>query len=313
MATTWRVGNGAATGQAKDGPSGRRRGLSDSSVGILLALPAAALFAAIAVYPLVSSVITSFYRESLVSLSRQPVGLANYGDVLPEFWSRLQTTLTFSVLATATSVGVGLGLGILLNARFRGRTVLRGALMTPWVLPGVVVSFLWAWIFNANYGVLNMVLARLHLTSGDTNWLGSPHGAMAAIVVAKTWQSFPWIMAVTLAALQAVPPEQLEAAAVDGANRFQRFRHVTLPRITPALALISMLEFIYNFGNFDTVYVMTGGGPGDSTMTLAVDVYQYAFSGFDLGHAAALGSLWLIVLAAVSGAYLLLSRRLEDR
>lgn len=286
-------------------------GARDRTFGFMLALPAVALFAVVAIYPLVASVWTSLFDQSLLRSDRSYVGLDNYSEIWPDFLSRLGTTLVYSVLATAGPVLVGVTLAMLLNGRFRGRNVLRGLLMLPWLLPGVVVSFLWAWIFNDSYGVLDHLFGLVGLP--QVNFLGQPGTAMIAVVVAKTWNAFPWVMVVVLAVLQTLPREQLEAACLDGASRFQRFRYVLFPHIVGPIALVSMLEFIYNFGSFDTIFVMTGGGPGTSTMTLAVSLYQYAFSSFELGKAAAMGVLWLVALSVVCAGYFLLNRKLESR
>ncbi|MFJ6985736.1 MULTISPECIES: carbohydrate ABC transporter permease [unclassified Streptomyces] len=277
----------------------------------MLAAPAVALFLVVAVYPLLAGVWTSFYDQSLIRPEREFIGLDNYTAVWPDFVDRLGTTLVFATFATICPLLVGLALAVLLNARLRGRGVLRGMLMLPWLLPGVVVSFLWAWIFNDSYGVLNHVLTQLSLPEVD--FLGKPGTAMAAVVIAKTWNTFPWVMVVILAILQTLPREQLEAAAIDGASRSQRFLHVSLPHLLGPVALVAMLEFIYNFGSFDMIFVMTGGGPGTSTMTLAVSLYQYAFTEFSLGRAAAMGVLWLVALSLVCGAYFLLNKKLESR
>ncbi|MER6461989.1 carbohydrate ABC transporter permease [Streptomyces sp. NPDC001288] len=292
----------------------RRRsslGSRDRTFGFMLAAPAIALFLVVAVYPLVSSIFTSLYNQSLVRADRRFVGLRNFADVWPDFVDRLSTTLVFSVLATACPLLIGVALAMLLNSRLKGRNVLRGALMLPWLLPGVVVSFLWAWIFNDSYGVLNHVLDSLHLPEVDV--LGKPSTAMAAVVIAKTWNSFPWMMVTILAVLQTLPRDQLEAAALDGASRRQSFLHVSLPHLIGPIALVGMLEFIYNFGSFDMIFVMTGGGPGTSTMTLAVSLYQYAFTEFSLGRAAAMGVLWLAALSVVCAGYFLLNKKLESR
>ncbi|MEU9228916.1 sugar ABC transporter permease [Streptomyces massasporeus] len=293
--------------------SGQRTSLAgrDRTFGFMLAAPGVALFLVVAVYPLVASLGTSLYEQSLVRPDRAFAGLRNYAEVWPDFVDRLWTTLVFSVFATVFPLLVGVALAILLNARLKGRAVLRGMLMLPWLLPGVVVSFLWAWIFNDSYGVINHSLSQLGLPQVD--FLGEPATAMVAVIVAKTWNTFPWIMVVVLAVLQTLPREQLEAAAIDGASRFQRFRHVSLPHLMGPVALVTMLEFIYNFGSFDMIFVMTGGGPGTSTMTLAVSLYQYAFVEFSLGRAAAMGVLWLVALSVVCAAYFLLNKKLEAR
>jgi multiple sugar transport system permease protein len=277
----------------------------------MIALPAVSLFLVVAIYPLISSVGTSLYDQSLLRPERTFTGTDNYSLVWPQFLHRLVTTLVFSGLATVFPVLLGVTFAVLLSARLRGRNMLRGVVMLPWLLPGVVVSFLWAWIFNDNYGVINSIFDRLGL--GPISPLDSPVGAMFAVVLAKTWQSFPWVMAVALAALQTLPREQLEAAAIDGATRAQRFRYISLPHLVGPVTLVAVLEFVYNFGSFDTIFVMTGGGPGDATTTLAVDLYRVAFGSFQLGQAAALGVLWLALLMVISSGYLLLNRRLEKR
>lgn len=240
--------------------SGRRStlGAKDRTFGFMIALPAVLLFLVIAIFPLVSSIGTSLYDQSLLRPERTFVGLGNYAAIWDEFFARLGTTLVFASLSTVFPLVLGVALALLLNSRMRGRNILRGALMLPWLLPGVVVSFLWAWIFNDSYGVVNHVLAVFGLP--EISMLGTPAGAMAAVVIAKTWHSFPWIMVVALAVLQTLPSEQIEAATIDGATRVQRFRHISLPHIAGPVALVAVLEFIYNFGNFDTIFVMTGGG-----------------------------------------------------
>lgn len=288
-----------------------RLGSDDRRFAVFIALPAVALFVVVTVIPLLSSVVTSTFEQSLLRPGRTFVGAANFTAVGAEFARGLGTTVVFSLLATVAPVALGLTIGVLLNSRLRGRAVLRGLVMLPWLLPGVVVAFLWAWIFNDSYGVVNHLLGVAGL--GPVSMLGSPAGAMAAVVIAKTWQSFPWIMVVVLAALQTLPAEQLEAAAIDGATRSRRFVHICLPHLLGPLTLVAVLEFIYNFGSFDTIFVMTGGGPGTATTTLPVSLYRLAFGAYDLGAASALGVLWLIVLSVFSIGYLVLNRWLEKR
>jgi multiple sugar transport system permease protein len=292
-------------------PGSSKLAIADKRFGIVLTLPAVVLFVVVCIVPLGSSIVNSFFHESLLLPGKTFAGANNYSAIIGEFWARLGTTMTFSVLATVASVLLGGVLGILLNARLAGRNILRGFMMLPWLLPGVVVAFLWAWIFNDQYGVINYLLGLVGLPGVD--FLSSPAGAMFAVVLAKTWNSFPWIMVVVLAAMQSISTEQLEAAALDGATRRKRFWYISWPHLIGPVALVSILEFIYNFGNFDTIYVMTGGGPGSSTTTLAVDLYNLAFQQYNIGAASALGVLWLILLGAVASIYLVVNRRLENQ
>ncbi|MFK0229957.1 carbohydrate ABC transporter permease [Streptomyces sp. NPDC090303] len=297
------------TGQTKrNGP-----GLPDGTFAVLLVLPGLALFAAIILYPLLASLTTGFFRQDLRFPGREFVGLSNFADVLHrDFWPTLEHTLVFAGGTTAAAFGIGFALALALNAGLRGSGFMRGLFLFPWVIPGVVTSFLWMWIFNANYGLLNGVLIQLGLMDEAVSWLGEPGTAMLAVIVTKTWASFPWMMVMMLAGLQTVPGELYEAAAVDGAGMFRRFRSITWPGVRSIGLLALLLEFIWNFQHFDTIYVLTGGGPANSTQTFAVAVFQDAFQGFDLGRASALGGLWMLLLLALVGGYLFLSHR-EDR
>ncbi|MEU8825222.1 sugar ABC transporter permease [Streptomyces sp. NPDC048636] len=298
----------------RTGPSERKGPrLSDGAFAVLLVLPGLALFTAIILYPLIASLVTGFFRQDLRFPGRQFTGLSNFADVLQrDFWPTLEHTLVFTVGTTVASFSLGFALALALNAGLRGSGFLRGLFLFPWVIPGVVTSFLWMWIFNANYGLLNGALIKLHLIDESVTWLGEPGTAMFAVIVTKTWASFPWMMVMMLAALQTVPGELYEAAAVDGAGMVRRFRSITWPGVRAIAVLALLLEFIWNFQHFDTIYVLTGGGPANSTQTFAVAVYQSAFQGFDLGRASALGGLWMLLLLVMVSGYLFLSQR-EDR
>jgi multiple sugar transport system permease protein len=248
--------------------------------------------------------VTAFFEQSLVKPGRSFVGLANVSDVLAgDFGRLLKQTVVFSIGSTVAPFVLGFGLALALNTGIRGQRVLRGLLLTPWLVPGVVVSFLWMWIFNGNYGVANGVLERLGLIDAPHAWLAQPGTAMAALIIAKTWASFPWMMVMLLAGLQTVPPELHEAAEVDGAGAIRRFRAVTVPHLRGLIGIVVLLEFIWNFQHFDIIYVMTGGGPAGTTSTFATAVYDTAFRGLNLGKASAIGLLWMVLLLAVVAVY----------
>ncbi|MEV1145879.1 sugar ABC transporter permease [Micromonospora sp. NPDC049799] len=290
-----------------------RRGLSDGAFGLLLTLPALALFGAVVLYPLIGALTTSVFAQSLVVPGRTFVGLDNFRAVLDgEFWSIMRNTIVYTIGSTVAPVVVGFALALALNSRIRGRSVLRGLFLFPWVIPGVVVSFVWLWIFNANYGLLNGILVGLGVVDDPITWLGDPGTAMAAIIIAKTWASFPWIMVMLLAGLQTIPATLTEAASLDGAGPVARFRHVTLPHLRGILGIVVLLEVIWNLQHFDMIYVLTGGGPAGSTTTFAVAVYDTAFKGFDLGKASALGALWLVLIMALVVVYVRISERGEQ-
>ncbi|MGO1383740.1 MAG: carbohydrate ABC transporter permease [Arachnia sp.] len=292
---------------------GRGSKLGDGAFALLLTLPGFALLLAVVVYPLISALISAFFKESLLFPGREFVGLQNVRDVLNgEFLQLLGQTLTFTIGTTVLPFIVGFGLALALNTRIKGVNAIRGLMLIPWLVPGVVVSFLWMWIFNANYGVLNALLEGIGVIDAPQAWLAQPQSAMAAVIIAKTWQSFPWMMVMLLAGLQTVPPELYEAAEVDGAGVTRRFSAITLPHLKGIIGLVLLLEFIWNFQHFDIIYVLTGGGPAGSTHTFATAVYDTAFRGYDLGKAGALGLLWMILLGILVVVYIHFSEKGEE-
>lgn len=291
------------TGQGVRHP--KRRRLTDTHVALLLLAPAMTLLFTVILYPLINSMYIGLLDKSLITGGDKFVGLENIMDVLTSnFLPILLNTLVFAIGATVLPFLIGFGVALVLNGPIRGRGFWRGAFLLPWLVPSVIVSFLWLWIFNANYGVLNGILRNLGLIDSNIAWLSSGASAMTAVIIAKTWQTFPWIAIMILAALQTIPPELYEAASIAGANRRQLFRYVTLPHLRGVSSIVILLSLIWNFQHFETIYVMTQGGPAKATTTFSVAVYQTAFQAFDLGRAGALGILWMVLLSLVVVVYL---------
>lgn len=289
------------------------RRISGTGFVWLLVLPGLAMLVAVVLYPLLRSMVMAFFDESLLYPGREFVGLDNIISVLTgNFPQLLWQTLIFTVGATVFPLLIGMALALALDTKIRGRAVMRGLFLFPWLLPGVVVSFLWSWIFDANYGVLNGLLETLSLIDGPTAWLFATDTARAGLIMAKTWNSFPWIMVMLLAALQTVPSELKEAASIDGAGAIRKFWTVTWPYISGVTGILVLLEVIWNFQHFDLIYVMTGGGPAGTTETLATALYDSAFSSYNLGEAGAIGLLWIILLMVMVVIYVVRSERSED-
>ncbi|QLD12000.1 carbohydrate ABC transporter permease [Microbacterium oleivorans] len=299
---------------AHDTTPRRRLGsrLGDRTFLVFLLLPGVVLLCTIVLYPLIRSLVSAFFDENLLYPGMEFVGFENIAAVLADDFGRLVwQTLIFTVGATILPFLIGLALALVLNQSFPGQRLLRGAFLIPWLIPGVVVSFLWMWIFDANYGVLNGILMSLGAIDSPVAWLFQTDTARGALVIAKTWNTFPWVMVMLLAALQTVPGELHEAASMDGAGVVRRFFAVTWPHIRGVAALVVLLEFIWNFQHFDTIFVLTGGGPAGTTSTFATEVYDSAFRGYDLGHAGALGIVWMALLTVLVVVYVWLSERGE--
>ncbi|KAA0970755.1 sugar ABC transporter permease [Aureimonas fodinaquatilis] len=292
----------------------KRRGFSDTQFAIFLVVPAMALFALVSLYPLFSSLSLAFFERSLLSSDMRFVGVSNIVRVfnasfLPVLWN----TIVFSVGSVLCSTFLGFIAALLLNRGIHGQAVLRGILLFPWVTPSAVVAFIWLWIYNPNYGVLNGALRVMEVIDTNVHWLGSPTPAMIGLIVAKTWSTFPWMMTMFLAGLQTVPRELVEASAIDGAGPVRRLWYVTIPHLRNLFAVVLLLGTIGNFQHFETIYVLTEGGPFGSTTTLAVEMYRRAFQSYDLGMAGALGLLWMVVLSVLAIAYFWVSERTARR
>jgi multiple sugar transport system permease protein len=298
-------------------PTARKRmgkdALSDRIFAYILLIPAMALFLTVIMYPLLNSLRLAFYRQSLVRPGSKFIGLDNILSALSDdFVHLVSTTVTYALGATLLPFLLGMCLALILNSKIVGQGFFRGLFLLPWLVPGVIVSFLWMWIFNANYGVLNGLLRNLGIITENINWLGLPNTAMLGVIITKSWHSFPWIAVMILAGLQSIPGDIYEAGTIDGANRWQLFYHITLPQLRGIITITLLMEVIWNFQHFETIYVMTGGGPARATTTFSVAVYDSAFHGFNLGYAGALGLLWMLLLSILVVVYLKLEGTGEE-
>jgi multiple sugar transport system permease protein len=229
------------------------------------------------------------------------VGLGNYFQLLtsPSFWHALGNTLYFVVIGVPLSLGVSLGTALLLNSRLVWfKSFFRTALFAPVVTTLVAVAVIWRYLFNTHYGLLNYVLGAFGIPRVD--WLGDPHWAMPAIIVFAVWKNFGYNMIILLAGLQSVPGELYEAARLDGASAWRQFRFITLPMLAPVLAMVSILTVAGYFQLFAEPYVMTQGGPLQSTVSVLYFMYEEGFKWWNLGSASAVAFLLFLLIFAVT-------------
>jgi multiple sugar transport system permease protein len=286
-------------------PPGRRgravrspRQRSDARFGLGLISPTVVLVLVLVVLPILWTVMLAFQDLRLIRL--RTAGLFgdytvdNFVDVFtsPGFWSSLTTTLIYSVGGTASAIGLGLIAALALRNPFRGRTLVRAALLLPYVAPVVAATFVWGVMLNPQFGIVNEVGAGL-LWDEPIAFLSQRPWALISVIVFEMWRSFPFVLLFITARLLAAPASLEEAARVDGAAPTQIFRHVVLPQLMPTIAVLALLRFIWTFNNFDDIYLLTGGAAG--TEVISVRVFDYLVSRGDIGAASAQA----LVLASV--------------
>ncbi|MGO1055668.1 carbohydrate ABC transporter permease [Crossiella sp. CA198] len=291
--------------------TGRRIGWGQRLAPYLFLLPNLLIFGVFTIYPALNSVNISFY-ESRNGRTFRPVGLDNYRRILSDeqFWSAAVNTLVFVLAYVLVSVLVALGLAVLLNRRLRGRGFFRATFFLPMVLSPVVVGLVWGWLLEGRGGLINTVLGWLGLPT--PGWLVDPALSMVAAVGVGVWIHLGFYTLILLAGLQAIDPHLHEAAALDGAGPWQRFRLITVPLLRPTTLVVLVLATIAGFQSFDFLYSLTGGGPLGATTLLVQYIYQRGFeSPISYGLASAGSVLLFLVILLVTLVQFGLARRRE--
>ena len=288
-----------------------RKELSEHALGALLLAPAAALLLVIVVYP-----IATLFFDSLHSVDNANpgagarfAGLANYARAFADerFWHSTWNTVLFIVVTVPGALLLGLGLALLANMPFRVKWPVRLGLLLPWALPLVFAGLIFRWFFEYQTGIVNDLLARIGVE--PLQWLSSPTLAFAAICVAIVWKASSFMALMLLAGLQTIPRSLYEAAEVDGASRWQQFLEITLPMLRPAIFVALIFRTITAIQTFDIPFAMTGGGPGDSTETLAMYTYKTTLDFLDFGYGSALAALMFVLSMVATSGYLRHTRR----
>jgi multiple sugar transport system permease protein len=283
----------------------RRSPLGSRWTPYLFLAPAALFIALFQAVPLAQEIYLSFTRTTLLNPTRSTwVGLENYAHIFgdDDFHRTLLTTLIYVVVCVVGSVGAGLLVALLLNRGFRGRGVVRALVTVPWAAPGIAVALIATWMLNPQYGIVNRLLDAVGLGVPGGAILDSQTYALPAILVTTIWQLFPLTSVVLLSALQAVPKDLTEAATMDGAGRWWTFRAVTWQVIKPTVGLLALLMTIWSIRRFELIWLMTKGGPVGSTETLVIDLYAQAFDSKQLGTAAAIGMVGVVIsLIVIAG------------
>jgi multiple sugar transport system permease protein len=281
-----------------------------------LLAPAIVVTAAIVFVPVAQTAWMSFYDYLLYRPNRVPfVGLANYARLLGDetFWLSLWNSLIWVCGAVSAQFVLGFLAALLLNRSFAWRGPARALMIVPWALPSVIIGLMWTWMYDFNLGVINDALLRLGVIRAPVPWLAQPETALLSVILTLTWQGFPFFAVVILAGLQAIPRDLYEAAAIDGANAWQEFRHVTLPSLAGVIATALLLRLIWVANSLDVILVMTGGGPGLETHTLPLYAFLKAYSGHEFGYGSALAVVLTLLLLAAVAAYVFRVAREHER
>ena len=282
-----------------------RRQWPEARVGKVMAAPSLILIFALAIYPLLYTIFISFTELNMMTGETQYKGLTNYIQAFTsgEFWNSVWVTLLFTILSLVIQLPLGVLVALLLNQEFKGRWLLRSIVLVPWAVPTLVNSTLWNWIFNTQYGAANRLLMQFNLISEPIIWFDSPMKAMGVIVFADTWRMLPLYVLMMLASLQTIPQSQIEAAILDGAGAFSRFRNVILPLIKPMLLVVLVIRTMQALKVFDIIYMLTHGGPANGTMVISYFIYNQSFAFMHFSYGAALAIIVAVISTIITVLY----------
>lgn len=283
----------------------RRRSRRHAHPWLYLA-PAVLLLAGVLGYPVLYAIRVSVSHSMLTTPGEDHfTGLANYRTVLSDghFYSALGHTVLWAVANLVLQLGLGMGLALLMHQKMAGRALFRSTVIIPWVVPSVVVALVWRYLLDPASGPLNQFLTATGLMSAPAAWLADGSTAMPVLILLSVWKWTPFVAVILLAGLQAVPEELHEAATLDGAGAFNRFRYVVVPGIRTSIGLASLLTVGYSVNNFNGIWLFTQGGPAGATETLTTLAYRYAFTEFDFGRAAAVAMVLFACLLVISTIY----------
>ena len=273
---------------------------------LLIIAPAFLLASVILYYPIVNSMVMAFKKVYFGMGKYKWVDLTNFKTVLLNgaFLKSFIWTLIFGVVSTLLLFIVGMYFALLLNRKMIGRNIIRGLLLIPWAIPWFISAFLWLWLLNVQYGLINYILMALNIIDEPVHWTGGSLVAKVSVTVAYVGRVFPFNMIVYLAGFQTITPCLYEAAGMDGAGKIKQFLYVTFPGIKNIIVFTALLNFIWAFQEFTTIWLMTRGGPAYATNTLMTQVYTLSFMQRNFGEAAAIGVLWILFLGIFAVCYL---------
>jgi multiple sugar transport system permease protein len=279
--------------------------MRSNNKGHKFVLPSLVLLFLVTIYPLLYVFYLSFHRRLLIFDISKFVGMDNYLFLFRDdrFLTALKNTLYFTTLSVILELILGLSIALLLHRSFKAKGLMRAIVLIPWAIPTVVSAKMWEWIYNTDFGILNYLLGI------KINWLGSPLWAIHAAILMDVWKTTPFVVILMTAGLQVIPKELHQAARVDGAGTWTIFRWITLPLLKPVILVVLIFRTLDAFRVFDAIYVLTGGGPANTTETLSIYAYKVLFQTLQFGYGSTLAVMMFLCIGSISIFYLrLLSR-----
>lgn len=271
----------------------------DNRTAWIMLAPALIFLAVLIAYPLGKVIHDAFSHVHLINPNMSGfAGFENFKTIINDehFVTDAKNTVIWTIGSVAGEYVVGMFAAVLLNQKFKGRAIFRTCVFIPWLVPIIVAGMTWDWMLNPDFGIINFVLTHLHIISEPINFLGNAKYAMATVIFVNIWRSFPYYTISFLAALQSIPGDLNEAAAIDGAGMFTRFFKITLPQLKSVSLVIIFMHVIWSAINFDFIWVMTEGGPNYATETLPIMIYRYSMKKFNVGAASALSTMMFLVM-----------------
>jgi multiple sugar transport system permease protein len=283
-----------------------------AAFGYALLMPAALLMVILVGVPFVRALWLSFHRKLLGADDAPWIGAQNYSALLADatFWQAVKNTFIFTSGSIGCKLVLGITIALVLNEALPLRGLWRSIVMLPYAMPTLVSVLVWKWMYNDVAGVLNYLASQAKLTDHPILWLGDPNVALPAVIAVNVWRGFPFFVITILAGLQTVPQELYDAAKVDGAGVWARFRQVTVPGILPVVAVTTLFSSILTFNDFSIIWILTQGGPGNATQVLSTLTYKISIPGLELGKGVAVSVLMLPILV---GLIVLLNRFISRR
>lgn len=283
----------------------------DRRFGLLLIMPSVMFVGLVVLLPMAQVILLSFSGQRSVTQPFSFVGTEQYQKLLadPDFIASIFRSVVWIVANAAVQTIIALGVALLLNRAFFGRNFVRSWIILPWIVPAAVIAILWKWILDATVGIVNNVLIAVGLVHVPIVFLSNPGMAFPTLVILNSWRLFPFMALIVVAALQGIPEEENEAARVDGASRWSVFRAITWPHLGPTLTVLGLVGTLWAANLFDLIWLLTRGGPVQTTTTAPVFIYERAFNDFDIASAAAASVLYLLLLAGFAVVFVITQRK----